>query len=150
MSAAGIAVRAPGRALALVGPTAAWALLAVTTFVAFATMVDSPEPSRIAIMLLAAPILEEAIFRAGLQEWLLRRRVPAGWANVATAATFAAAHCVARGVELLSLAAFVPALALGWVYGRHRSLRLCIALHMVMNIAWVEWSQGALPWLRSF
>jgi len=59
---------------------------------------------------------------------------------------FVVAHCLSRGVDLATLGVAFPSLALGWLYGRYRCLRLCIATHMLMNILW--WSfvyQAALP-----
>ena len=116
------------------------AMLAATAAVAV-----SSDPWRMIVMVLMAPIVEEAVFRAGLQEWLLRRCRPA-FANAASATAFVLAHCLLRGPSVISLAVAGPALVLGWVYGRYRSLRLCIALHMLMNLVWATTGQ----WLASF
>lgn len=95
--------------------------------------------------LLAAAALEEIIFRAGLQETLLRhasrsrllRKHAAGvsLSNLSSAVLFAVAHGVLRP-WLLAAAVFPPALLLGWLYERHRKLWPCIALHAVMNGLW--------------
>ena len=100
----------------------------------------------IVVLLVIAPVAEEALFRAGVQDWLLRRH-RRGWpANITSSALFVVAHCLSRGVDLATLGVAFPSLALGWLYGRYRCLRLCIATHMLMNILW--WSfvyQAALP-----
>lgn len=100
-----------------------------------------PGPMRLATLLLIAPLAEETLFRAGLQEALLRRGRPRWLANGLTAAAFALAHALAWG-EIAAVAVAAPALALGACYGRWRRLRWCIALHALMNAAGL-----ALPWL---
>lgn len=92
------------------------------------------------VLLIAAPLLEEAVFRAGVQEALLRRGRALLLANVATALLFGAAHVAVRG-DPAAFAVALPALAVGWVYQRTRQLRWCVLLHAAMNAAWL-----ALPW----
>jgi membrane protease YdiL (CAAX protease family) len=140
------AVRAPAPAGAAQAASCVAAAIALT---ACAMTLAAAHPSAAAVPLLVAPIMEECLFRAGLQEWLLRRRLSPGYANVTTALAFTLAHGLARGVEPLTVAVLIPALALGWVYGRFGSLRLCIALHMSMNMAWMGYTHSALPWFRS-
>lgn len=97
---------------------------------------------RLAVLLVLAPVLEESVFRAGLQESLLRR-----WhglpflANAVTAAAFSLAHVIVRG-EVAALTVMLPALLIGAVYQRTGRLRLCVALHASMNAAWVGWSMA--------
>jgi membrane protease YdiL (CAAX protease family) len=90
----------------------------------------------LAVLLLAAPVLEETVFRAGLQETLLRHLSPgtagAAAANALTALVFMAAHLALRP-GLLSALTAVPALALGALYQRRRRLVPCIALHALFN-----------------
>lgn len=95
-------------------------------------------------LLVLAPLLEEAALRAGLHEALLRRGWLLAWANAATATLFAAAHVMLRGDAWAALVA-VPALAIGWLYGRRRRLRECVLLHAAMNGAWllVAWALAA-------
>ena len=98
--------------------------------------------------LLAAAVLEEAVFRAGLQQWLMER----SWgglrvgvltaANAASAAAFALAHGLSRS-WLLALGVVGPALLLGWLFERRQSLAICVAVHALMNGAW--WCR--LVWL---
>ena len=103
-------------------------------------------PFGLAVLLLAAPVLEETVFRAGLQEALLRRLSPgtaaAATANALTALAFMAAHLALRPSGLSALTA-VPALALGALYQRSRQLAPCIALHALFNAIWLLWA--AIP-----
>lgn len=94
------------------------------------------------VLLLAAPLLEEAVFRAGVQEALLRHGRGLLLANAATALLFGAAHVAARG-DATAFAVALPALALGWVYQRTRRLRWCVALHAAMNAAWLAFTWAA-------
>ncbi|MDP3859737.1 MAG: JDVT-CTERM system glutamic-type intramembrane protease [Stagnimonas sp.] len=101
--------------------------------------------------LLAAAVLEELIFRLGIQESLLRWSAargssPPGWvrsryrgvsaSNLATAALFALAHALARS-PWLGLASLAPALLLGWLYERRRQVWPCMALHAALNLIWL-------------
>lgn len=98
-------------------------------------------------LLLAAPLLEEGLFRAGLQESLLRRWPTATHGRRSrglTTLAFAACHAVTRG-PLLGLAVVVPAWFLGQVYDHQRSLTACTLLHALFNLAW--W--GAAPSLAA-
>src|ERR1044071_6872264 len=108
---------------------------------------DDGQPSLLAAFL-AAAVLEEIVFRAGLQEALLRwqaratapralrsRLLGCSVPNVATAALFALAHAATRS-WWVGLGAFPSALALGWLYERHRRLWPCIALHAAFNLCW--------------
>lgn len=93
-------------------------------------------PLRVAVLLALAPLAEEVVFRAGVQEELLRLRMSPWLANAATALAFALAHALARG-SLLGLAVVAPALLLGSVYGAQRRLRWCVLLHAAMNALWL-------------
>ena len=93
---------------------------------------------RVWVLLVLAPLIEEAVFRAGLQEALLRRWNAPLWANVFTALAFGLAHAAVRG-DAAGFAVAVPALLIGAVYGRWRQLRLCVALHAAMNALWLMW-----------
>jgi membrane protease YdiL (CAAX protease family) len=101
-------------------------------------------PSRLFTLLVLAPLLEEVVFRGGLQETLLRRGTGAGQANLLTAAAFSAAHSAAGAGAAVAIATLLPALAIGAVYGRQQQLRWCIALHMLMNLAWLSGAQTGL------
>lgn len=88
------------------------------------------------VLLLFAPVVEEIIFRRGLQELLLSRRWPGWQANLAVAATFALAHGALRGsVEALALV--LPAILLGMLYAHWRRLGPCVLAHALMNGVWL-------------
>lgn len=91
---------------------------------------------RVWVLLVVAPLLEEAVFRAGLQDLLLRHTRPVWRANLLTALAFGLAHAALRG-DAWAFAVAIPALLLGRVYERTRQLRLCVALHAAMNALWL-------------
>ena len=87
-------------------------------------------------LLVGAPLVEEVIFRLGVQETLLRR-LPAsraGWATLLTAAAFAGAHLLVRP-GWMAAATVLPALAIGLLYGRTRRLAPCVLWHALFNLA---------------
>lgn len=88
------------------------------------------------LLLVLAPVLEEVVFRWGLQEALLARGLSARRAQGLTALAFAAAHLLLRGPSPWALATVVPAWCLGEVYTRWRRLAPCIALHALFNGVW--------------
>ncbi|MDB5781774.1 JDVT-CTERM system glutamic-type intramembrane protease [Caballeronia mineralivorans] len=95
---------------------------------------------RLAMLLVFAPLLEETVFRAGLQEALLRRWYCRPYlANAVTAAAFGLAHAAVRA-DAAAFAAALPALLIGAVYQRTGRLRHCVVLHAAMNAAWLGWS----------
>lgn len=101
-------------------------------------------------LVVAAPVVEELAFRAGLQEAMLRaleRRAargpsgpsgaPRAWiANVITALVFALAHGIHRGAWL-GVATLPFALAIGALYRRSRRVLPCIAVHALLNASWL-------------
>lgn len=94
-------------------------------------------PSGSVIWLLAgAPVVEEVIFRLGLQQELMTHLRSAAAANASTALAFAAAHGLSQGT-LQSLLTLLPALAIGRVYQHSRRLTPCIALHAAFNAIWL-------------
>lgn len=93
------------------------------------------------VLLVLAPVLEEPIFRRGVQEALLRRREGGGpsgalLANVATALLFALCHVTLQPSAVSALTLF-PALVIGWIYQRTRRLAPCVAAHAAMNVVWL-------------
>lgn len=101
-------------------------------------------PAPLATLLVVAPVLEEVVFRVGLQEALLRhlgqRRAGAALnANLLTALAFAAAHIAVRPGLLAGLTV-LPALLIGYVYQRGRRVTPCIALHVLFNATWLLWA----------
>ena len=100
-----------------------------------------PDMRRLWVLLLLAPLAEEVVFRAGLQESLLRRLRSPPAANALTALAFATAHALARG-DASGVAVAIPALLLGAVYGRWRTAWPCVALHASMNAVWLAWGHA--------
>lgn len=91
-----------------------------------------PAWDRLLVLVLLAPVLEEIVFRAGLQDWLVRRSGSTVGAIVATSAVFAAGHALA-GQGWPGLAVFVPSLFLGATYAA-AGLRASIACHAWFNL----------------
>ncbi len=92
-------------------------------------------------LILVAPLLEEIVFRGGLQSALLRHvdaNDAAGLmrANALTALAFGAAHLLTRP-SWLAAATVLPALVIGWAYQRHRSVAVCVGLHALFNAIWL-------------
>lgn len=97
-----------------------------------------PRPAAVlspGVLLLKAGI-EEAVFRAGLQQALSRllpaRLGPLTLANLLASAAFALAH-LAGHPPLWAGLVFLPSLAFGLAWDRHRSLLLCTLLHFLYN-----------------
>lgn len=95
------------------------------------------------LWVLLVPLLEEAVFRVGLQDALLRQGLRPWLAISCTALCFMASHVLLRGAGWTSWAVVVPALLLGLVYDRSRQLRACVALHALMNAGWLAAQQMA-------
>jgi membrane protease YdiL (CAAX protease family) len=121
-------VAGASRQLGLIAALLAWAAAAASLEMAGA--------SRVLLLLLLAPLLEEAAFRAGLHEALLARRWPAGAANLLTALAFATLHVWVQGNWQAALVV-APALLIGAAYNRWRRVRWCVLLHAAMNAAWL-------------
>ena len=85
-------------------------------------------------LLLIAPVLEECVVRAGVQEWLMRR-LPAAplYPVMASVAVFCLMHLGAGWQQ--ALAVMAPGLALALLYQRTRRWRWCVLLHAGMNAA---------------
>ena len=128
----------PGASRHLWGDGVAGVALLLLAGVGVAAAHAGAGTQRLWVLLVLAPLIEEAVFRAGLQEALLRRWNAPLWANVFTALAFGLAHAAARG-DAAGFAVAVPALLIGAVYGRWRQLRLCVALHAAMNALWLTW-----------
>ena len=96
----------------------------------------APLTLRAWVLLVLAPLAEELVFRAGLQEGLLRRLRPPWVANALTALVFALAHALVRG-EAAAFAVVLPALLIGIVYQRWRRVWPCVLLHAAMNAIWL-------------
>lgn len=93
--------------------------------------------------LVVAPVIEELFFRGVVQSGLRRSAGLRGrpWLIVGvTALLFALAH-LAGTSALHAALVFGPAVFIGWVYERTRSIGACMALHSAANAVWmVFWS----------
>lgn len=92
---------------------------------------------RALVLLLVAPVAEEIVFRAGVQDEMLRRGLAPWVANFGTGVAFTAAHLLLLGVQPQTALVILPALLIGAAYNRTRSLRICMALHMSFNALWI-------------
>jgi hypothetical protein len=103
---------------------------------------------RIAISVIAVPILEELFWRGWLMRWLIDgddfRRVPLGkytpMAFWVTALLFAAEHGSFWDVGLITGAIY------NWWMVRNRNIWDCIVAHAVTNGALAAWVVGAGQW----
>jgi len=99
-------------------------------------------------LLVVAPLLEEWIVRAGVQEWLMRRALASGPAGglagrlargragdaaaiVLAALFFSLLH--ARAGAMAASQVFLPGLVLGALYRQCRDWRWCALLHAIFN-----------------
>ncbi len=121
---------------------AALGLIAIVAVVAAAGAGDGVGAMRLLMLLVFAPLAEEAVFRAGLQEALLRHGQAPWLSNLLTALVFAAAHVLVRN-DLSALLIALPALLIGASYARTRQLRACVLLHAALNASWLAWTLWA-------
>lgn len=93
--------------------------------------------------LIVAPVIEELFFRGVVQSRLRARGGLWGrpWIAIGvTAVCFGLAHLWVASAAHAALV-LAPALVIGWVYERTRSIALCIALHSASNALWIGyWS----------
>lgn len=94
------------------------------------------EPLRFAILALVYPLVEEIVFRGGLQPWLTRR-LRQRWsgvtlANLLTSIVFSLLHLFSHP-PLWAAAVLVPSLVFGYFRERHDSLVAPIVLHIFYN-----------------
>ena len=75
----------------------------------------------------AAPLLEELLYRVVLQTWL-EKRIPPRVALVIVAVVFAAVHRLPDAIPLLPLA-----LVLGYFYQQRRSFMTIVLIHVLFN-----------------
>ncbi|MEP6505143.1 MAG: CPBP family glutamic-type intramembrane protease [Betaproteobacteria bacterium] len=100
--------------------------------------------------ILFAPLVEEAVFRLGVQD-ALSMRLPARqvrFAPALTALAFASLHLLlAPSVRAWPLAAAtaLPAWWIGVLYERHRRLAPCVAWHAAFNLAWLGGLCAVVP-----
>jgi membrane protease YdiL (CAAX protease family) len=94
-----------------------------------------PIPAHLSLLLLA-PVVEETLFRVGLQQRLVLCGVTPRRASAIAALTFIAAHGLARSWALAA-AVSLPAFGLAWLYQRSGSLAACIGAHAGLNACWL-------------
>ncbi len=97
---------------------------------------------------LAFPLLEEFIFRGGVQQLLrdvlgARGVGPMSAANLLTSVLFAALHFI-HHPPLWAALTFFPSLVFGYFMDRDRRLRLPMLLHVFYNLGYY-WLFGAPP-----
>jgi membrane protease YdiL (CAAX protease family) len=125
-------------AAALAAGPVAWIALALALNVQPNPAWILGDPARALSLVVAWPLLEEALFRGGVQPALLRTRWGAreAWgvttANVATSVLFALAH-LATQTPGWAAAAFVPSLVFGHFRERYSSIAPGAALHLFYN-----------------
>ena len=97
-----------------------------------------PSARTLLFAVLVYPLLEEIVFRGGLQGALLgvpalsRRRLRLSGANLLASVAFALSHLWSQP-PLWAAAVFVPSLAFGHLYERHRRVAPAFALHAFYN-----------------
>jgi len=88
------------------------------------------------------PVLEEIVFRGGIQSALMSKPVFARrWyglslANLATSLLFAAMHLVSQPPVWAALV-FIPSLVFGWARDRYNAVVPSVLLHAVYNSGFV-------------
>ncbi len=93
-------------------------------------------------VIIISPVLEEIVFRGGLQSWLLKRdAMRRTWFGISLASAlvslvFAAMHLFYQPPLWASLV-FLPSLVFGWAWERHQTLLSPIALHMLYNAGFI-------------
>ena len=91
------------------------------------------------IFCVSVAVMEEAIFRGGIQTWLLRKRLfkidtlGLSRANWLTSSLFAAAHIWQHPLALVP-GYFAVSLVLGYFRERYNGIRVPVALHAYYNL----------------
>jgi membrane protease YdiL (CAAX protease family) len=111
-------------------------LVVIAAATAAVAATTNPSLQHALVLVVLAPLFEESVFRAGVQEQLARLGRGPGLAIVATALLFAVAHVAVSG-DPRRIAVVLPGLAIGVVYARTGRVRDCVALHAAMNAAWL-------------
>ena len=99
------------------------------------------EPWRFFVLALVYPVLEEIVFRGGVQTVLLRHHALArSWrgvslANFLTSVAFAGFHLFAHA-PMWAAAVFVPSIVFGYFRDRHDSVTSPIVLHVFYNVGY--------------
>lgn len=102
-----------------------------------------PTPRQLLVMLIAAPIIEELVFRGHMQPWLTTHfagKAAAGQkahaaAIAATSLVFVALHWLANPTPVMGWVA-LPSVALGVLQAKGGRWQLCALLHSSFNAVW--------------
>jgi len=127
--------------LALIAGPVVWAVLAA------AGQANAQFPANAKLWLyvvLLYPVLEEIVFRGGLQGALLNKplfrqglgKTPLTLANLCTSVVFAAFHLLNQP-PLWAASIIAPSLVFGWIRERHDSILPSIVLHIFYNAGFV-------------
>ena len=117
-----------------------WAVLLVA---GFPRAQGVPSLRLLLIVVAVSPILEELVFRSGLQAWLYEKPVFRGsigagisFANLTTSVIFAAFHAFSQPL-IWAAAVFVPGMVFGWARDLSGSTVPSIVLHIWYNLGFV-------------
>lgn len=112
-------------------------------FLGFGTIAPFPEPVALLMAVLVYPVLEEFVFRGGIQHWLRRYHHfknesinGVTYANLATSSLFALTHVFSHG-DWWYLSVFLPSLLLGAIYDQQQKISHCIVVHGFFNLGFV-------------
>lgn len=127
--------------LALMAGPVVWAVLWLS---GLPTNQESASARTWLYVVLIYPVLEEIVFRGGLQSALLKKTVfqrslgsvPLTLANLVTTVIFAAFHLLNQP-PLWAVLVIPPSLVFGWMRERHDSVLPSIILHIVYNAGFV-------------
>jgi len=131
------------------GPIGAWIAVIAGQAGAWPVIVPPSDPAGLLTVLVLAPVLEEIVFRGGLQPWLERRGI-GQWqplpgidsAVLLTSIAFAISH-LTHAPPLLAAATLVPSMLLGLTQQWHKRLLVTISIHAWFN-ACILFSGGHL------
>ncbi len=124
---------------ALVAAPVFWVLLYI---LGVPTSESKPALKPYLMIALVYPLLEEIVFRGGLQAMLLERplfkksQCQISLANVLTSILFAAMHLINQA-PLFAASVFFPSLIFGWAWERHQTLLSPMLLHVFYNAGFV-------------
>ena len=111
------------------------------------------EPLRFIMPALIYPVLEEMVFRGGVQPWLQQTRygrrqwIGVSLANLTTSILFCGLHFLAHA-PLWAVLVFIPSLVFGYFRERHHTVASPILLHVFYNAGYY-WMFGQSETMRS-
>lgn len=125
---------------AVLGAPVVWLVLVIAGVPVLPVQRLAEHIQSLLLIVIVYPVLEEIVFRGGLQEWLSVRFRNPSWqgvslANVVTSLLFTATHFIYHP-PLWAASVFLPSLVFGFFKDRHRSLKTPIALHIFYNFGY--------------